>query len=75
MEFQDRQEPGEDGMHSLSEINNSSSKMIRGEKREDLEKEISDVDKRDRREPIELMTPIIPEPTPAPAPEIVEELP
>ena len=43
--------------------------------REDLEKEISDVDKRDRREPIELMTPIIPEPTPAPAPEIVEELP
>ena len=68
MEFQDRQEPGVDGMHDLSEINNSSSKMIRGEKSEDLEKEISEVDKRDRREPIELMTPIIPEPTPAPEP-------
>ena len=42
--------------------------MIRGEKSEDLEKEISEVDKKDRREPIELMTPIIPEPTPAPEP-------
>ena len=40
--------------------------MIKGEKGEDLEKAISEIESRHTRDPIQLITPVIPEPTPAP---------
>ena len=53
--------------------------MIRGDKSEDLEKAISEIESRHTRDPIQLITPVIPAPTPAPireeSKEIVEEKP
>ena len=72
-EDQKRQEVGADGMHDLSSINSSNAKMLR---EQDLEEAIHEVEAKNRREPIELMQPVIPAPTPAPVAEpIVESLP
>ena len=49
-ERQAKQSPN--GLHDKSSINNSNAKMIKGEKGEDLEKAISEIESRHTRDPI-----------------------
>ena len=73
-ERQAKQTPDGEGLHDISSINNSNAKMLKGDKSEDLEKAISEIESRHTRDPIQLITPVIPAPTPAPMKEESKEI-
>ena len=73
-EKQAKQSPDGDGLHDINSINNSNTKMIKGDQSVDLEKAISEIESRHTRDPIQLITPVIPAPTPAPMKEESKEI-